>query len=133
MNKLPASYALKKYIVQQANAMNYRGFHYDGPLEIVDQIADAYEYTINNDGYGIKDTVRDEGIETGLPTPYSRNYECDARALLTEDGWIGYNFWHGGGKHGDEESIDFISDAYYLLCSEEEVLTIQRTWTKIEQ
>jgi hypothetical protein len=131
MTKVPAPLALKKYIVQQANTLNYRGFHCDSPLETADQIIDAYEYTIDNDGYGIKDTVRDEGVETGLPTPHSRHYECDARAILTEDGWIGYNFWHGGGKHGNEESIDFISDSYYLTCEEKEVLTIQRTWAKI--
>lgn len=132
MTKLPAPYALKKYIVQQANDMRYNDFHYSGPLETEEQIEEAYEYTIDNDGYGIESTVRCEGIETGLDTPFSRNYECEAKALLTDDGWIGYNFWHGGGKYGNEEEIDFVSDSYYLTCEEKEVLTIQRTWTKVE-
>lgn len=131
MTKLPAPLALKKYIVQQAKDMAYNGFNYNGPLETESEIEDAYCYTVDNDGYGIKETVRCEGLETNLPAPFSRNYECEIRAIETDDGWICYNFWHGGGKFGNEESIDFISDAFYATCQEKEVLTIERTWTKV--
>jgi hypothetical protein len=129
--KLPAPLALKKYIVQQANDTAYRGFNYSGPLETEQQIEDAYEHTIDKDLFGIKNEVRHEGFETDLPAPISRHYECEVRALKTDDGWIGYNFWHGGGKHGSPECIDWIGESYYLTREEKEVLTIQRTWAKV--
>jgi len=131
MTKLPAPIALKKYIVQQANDMNFNDFHYSGPLKTECEIEEAYEYTTQNDGYGIESSVRGEGIETNLNAPFSRHYECEVRALNTDDGWIAYNYWHGGGKFGNEEEIDFISDSYYVSCQEKEVLTIQRTWAKL--
>jgi hypothetical protein len=131
--KLPAPLALKKFIVQKANEIAYNGFNYNGPLETKQEIEDAYAYTVDNDSFGIKSEVRYEGLETDLPAPISRHYECEIRALKTDDGWIGYNFWHGGGKHGAPESIDWISDSYYLTCEEKEVLTIQRTWAKVIQ
>ena len=103
--KLPAPLALKKFIVQKANEIAYNGFNYNGPLETKQEIEDAYAYTVDNDSFGIKSEVRYEGLETDLPAPISRHYECEIRALKTDDGWIGYNFWHGGGKHGAPESI----------------------------
>jgi hypothetical protein len=133
MKELPAPYALKKHIIQEANKMAYQGFNFSGPLETEQQIEDAYEYTINNDSFGVKGEVRHEGLETDLPAPNSRHYECEVRAIQTDDGWIAYNYWHGGGKFGNEEEIDFISDAYYVSCEEKEVLTIQRTWAKVEE
>lgn len=131
MTKLSAPLALKKYIVQEANKIAYQGFHFDGPLNTEEEIERAYDYTIDKDNYGIKTEIKEWGFDTDLSTPLSRHYECDAKAIKTEDGWVGYNYWYGGGKHGAPESIDWISDAYYLNCEEKEVLTIQRTWSKV--
>ena len=133
MTKLPAPLALKKFILKQV-AESYPDFKLP-PLNTEDEIQDFYSDACSGDFSGhIQDAtqdVRSYGLETSLPAPCSRHYECEVRAIQTDDGWIGYNYWYGGGKFGNEEEIDFISDAYHVSCEEKEVLTIQRTWTKV--
>lgn len=135
MKKLPAPIALKKHILKQV-AECYPDFEWP-PLNTEEEIQNFYEISESGDFSGhIQDAVQDVrfyGLETNLPAPHSRHYECEVRAIQTDDGWIAYNYWHGGGKYGNEEEIDFISDAYYVSCEEKEVLTIQRTWTKVDQ
>jgi hypothetical protein len=90
----------------------------------------------NGSGWGLQDAreeVRCSGIETGLPAPLSRHYESDAVAAKYVDGsWVGFTYWHGGGKHGEPEAIDWIEDAYDVACAEEEKLVVVRTFTKPE-
>lgn len=131
MTKLPAPLALKKYIVLEANRQAYDGFNYNGPLETEDQILEAYDYTAENDGWGVESEIREGETETSIKSPWSRHYESKSVATKTQDGWIGWTYWYGGGKYGEPESIDWISDAYYLNCEEKEVLTIERTWSKV--
>lgn len=83
--------------------------------EDIDEVyEDAY-------GLGILDDcdyeVRHSGIETGLPCPISRHYECDAVAIQVGDRWVGFNYWHGGGKHSDPDSIEWIEDAYFVKAT----------------
>lgn len=131
--KLPAPLALKKFILKQV-AKCYPDFKIP-PLNTEEEVQSFYEEACSGEFSGhIQDETQDVrcyGLETDLPAPHSRHYECEVLALKTDDGWIGYNFWHGGGKYGNEEEIDFISDAYYVSCEEKEVLTIQRTWAKV--
>lgn len=131
MNKLPAPLALRKYIVLEANSQAYQGFNYSGPLDTEEQIDEAYDYTIENDGWGIEDEIRQGQEEISIKPPYSRNYEAKSVATKTQDGWIGWTYWYGGGKYGNPEEINWIDDAYYLNCKEKEVLRIEKTWTKI--
>lgn len=136
MNKLSASAALYKHILERAavwlehefklpellTEKAIKDFYFDPPDEIQDCIYDARE------------DIRSSGIETGIPTDeFSRHYECESVAEQMSDGsWVGWLYWHGGGKHGEPGSIDWIEHAYYLSCEEKEVLTIQRTWTKLK-
>lgn len=77
--------------------------------------------------------VRTTGIETGLPHDWSRHYESEAVAKQAADGsWVGWTYWHGGGKHGEPEAIDWISDAYDVACAEEQKMVTVRTFTKPE-
>ena len=60
-----------------------------------------------------RNEFRCTGIETGLPCELSRHYESEAVAAQMPDGsWVGWTYWHGGGKHGEPEAIDWIEDAY---------------------
>lgn len=61
--------------------------------------------------------IRQSGIDTGLPCPSSRHYECDAVAIQVGDKWVGFNYWYGGGKHGEPEAIDWIDDAYFVKAT----------------
>jgi len=64
-------------------------------------------------------------IETpDIKTEYSRHYESKAVAAKIPDGsWVGWTFWYGGGKHGNPEEIDWMSEAYDLRVTGERVVT----------
>ena len=98
--------------------------------ENVDQL-----YDDNNQNWELQDArneIRCTCQETDFPTPLSRHYECNSVAARMPDGsWVGWNYWYGGGKHGEPEAIDWMSDAYDLTCTEEQVMTTKRTFTKV--
>jgi hypothetical protein len=93
-------------------------YHYTP--ENVDEIyEDAIEFHSGaiQDG---KEEVRNSGEDTGLDSKESsRHYECDFHAIEVCGKWIGFNYWHGGGKHGEPSAIDWISDAVFLDCKQE--------------
>lgn len=78
--------------------------------------------------------VRSSGDNTGLPErQWSRNYESDEVGAKMPDGsWVGWTHWHGGGKHGEPEAIDWISDAYHIECKAEQKMVIVRTFAKVD-
>ena len=79
-----------------------------------------------------RNEIRCSGTETGLKCDWNRNYESDAVAAQMPDGsWVGWTYWHGGGKHGEPEAMPWIEDAYDLTCEEKQVTVTQRTFTKI--
>ena len=78
--------------------------------------------------------VRCSGEETGLPQQWSRHYESEAVAAKMPNGkWVGWTYWHGGGKHGEPEAIDWMGDAYFVDVTEEEKVVTVRTFSKASQ
>ncbi len=77
--------------------------------------------------------VRSGSDITGLPDrQWSRNYESDeVGAKLPDGSWVGWTHWHGGGKHGEPEAIDWISDAYDIACTEEQKMVTVRSFAKV--
>ena len=77
--------------------------------------------------------LRCSGINTDLPSPYSRHYEAQSVATKLFDGtWVGWVYWYGGGKHGQPEYFDdWMDSAYALDCIESEQMVIVRKFTKI--
>ena len=77
--------------------------------------------------------IRSGSDITGLPDrQWSRNYESDeVGAKLPDGSWVGWTHWHGGGKHGEPEAIDWISDAYDITCTEEQRLVTVRSFAKV--
>lgn len=64
-----------------------------------------------------------EGIETNLsPKTSSRHYEIDVVAAKIDGVWVAWDFYYGGGKHGEPEAFDWISNARIVDC-EERVVT----------
>ena len=94
-------------------------------LRTEDEIDSSYDDF--DDNYGYESEFRQDGIDTGLPAPSSRHYECDSVALKLSDGkWVEWDYWHGGGKHGEPDAIDWLSDARYIGCSEDiKTITVQ--------
>lgn len=75
--------------------------------------------------------IRCSGIETGLPGQYSRHYDSEEVAVQCPNGdWVGFTYWHGGGKFGNPEEIDWIQHAYDVECKEEEKLVTVHSFTK---
>lgn len=80
-----------------------------------------------------RDEVRYSGIETGIKCDWSRHYESKAVASQLPNGeWVGWTYWYGGGKHGNPEEIDWLSDVYDVECTEEEKMMTVRTFIPIQ-
>jgi hypothetical protein len=113
-------------------AKTYEWMKKDLPCINDDNIDELYgELVENDDHWDGKNEVRCGEVETDLPCEYSRHYESKSVAAIMPDGsWVGWTYWYGGGKHGEPEEMDWMSDAYDLDCKEEEKLVIVRTFTK---
>lgn len=126
---LPPSAAIKRQIILNAILNN------DHPwvdLSTGDAIDEAWDDFDNN--YDYVDEFRTSGIETGGFAPSSRHFECDAVARKLADGnWVEWNYWHGGGKHGEPEGIDWFDDARYIKCVEEERVTTVLSFKPLPQ
>ena len=77
--------------------------------------------------------IRSGSDITGLPDrQWSRNYESDeVGAKLPDGSWVGWTHWQGGGKNGEPEAIDWISDAYDITCTEEQKMVTVRRFAKV--
>jgi hypothetical protein len=74
--------------------------------------------------------LRHSGISTGLsPRGHSRHYECREVAALIDGRWVGWTYWHGGGKHSEPAAIAWMDGAYFLDVTEEQRTITVRTFT----
>lgn len=98
--------------------------------EDVDRLYDEASNGEDCDGISdLENEFRSGEYETGLQTEYSRHYESKAVAMDMLDGTsVGWTYWYGGGKHGEPESIDWMSEAYDVEFTE--VMQPVRTWKK---
>lgn len=123
---------IKHAIINLANSWDGRApLPENVTAEDIDRIYDELD-----ENYGLQDArneIRSTGIETGLPCEWSRHYESEAVAAQMPDGsWVGWTHWHGGGKHGGPDAIDWISDAYDVNCVEKTKLVVVHEFSKPE-
>jgi hypothetical protein len=113
-------------------AKTYEWMEKELPLITDDNIDELYDDLVENDDHwDAMSEIRCGEVETDLPCEYSRHYESKSVAAKMPDGsWVGWTYWYGGGKHGDPEAVDWMSDAYDLDCKEEEKLVMVRTFAK---
>ncbi len=79
-----------------------------------------------------KSEFRHGQVKTGLPSQSSRHYEAEEVAHKCCDGsWIGWTYWHGGGKHGEPGEMPWMEDAYDLDVKEEEKVVVVREFKKV--
>lgn len=106
---------------------------HDMKFDTVEEFNNTWEYLTDKDlHHDYLSELRTSGTLTNIPREYSRHYESESVALKFDDVWIGWTYWFGGGKHGNPEGIDWISNAYFLtVVKEEEVIVLKRTFAKI--
>lgn len=104
------------------------------PLSNIDDEYDKYQESFKY-GDNIQDAeneVRGGDDETEIPSPDSRHYESKSVASKMDDGtWVGWTYWYGGGKWGEPEAMDWISDAYFLDCNETTKMVTVRSFSKV--
>jgi hypothetical protein len=88
------------------------------PCPNVDALFHAEEGS--GDRYDACEEVRCSGEDTGLSAGGSRNYEATAVAKdLPDRTWVGWTYYHGGGKHSNPGEIPWMEDAYNVTVREE--------------
>lgn len=93
--------------------------------EKIDNMYDESDGT--NSRYDAMSEIREGTVKTSIPCPISRHYETDSVGMEYIDGtWIGWTYYYGGGKHGCPEDIEWIDDAYDIVCIGVEVITIKK-------
>lgn len=77
------------------------------------------------DCYDIEYEMR-EGLETNLKSKTSsRHYEIDVHAMKVDGVWVAWDYYYGGGKHGEPEAFDWISNARIVDCEEKVVTKVE--------
>ena len=84
-----------------------------------------------DDLYDAQNEVRCSGEKTGIKArSWDRHYECDEVSAKCPDGtWIGWTYWHGGGKHGEPAEVEWMEYAYDVTLTEEQKMVTVRTFT----
>ena len=132
-NQMTAEQKLKHLILIKHAELGRETPPADVTAENVDELYRAIE-----EPWDARSEVRCSGQDTHLPIPrefyqVQRHYEGDSVARQYLDGsWIGWTYWHGGGKHGAPQEIDWIEYAYDVTVTEEPKTIIHRTFTKVE-
>lgn len=95
--------------------------------------AEQIDATYDTSAYleDFREEVRCTGTDTGLPDlSFSRHYESSEVAAQCPDGvWVGWTYWHGGGKHGFPAEMPWMEYAYAVDVKEEEKLVVVRTFS----
>lgn len=98
-----------------------------------EQVEARYEELVEQDAHwDARSEVREGALETNIEPDYSRHYESKSVATQVNGQWVGWTYWYGGGKHGEPEAIDWMDQAYFLDCVEEQKTVTIRTFSKPE-
>lgn len=101
------------------------------PCANIEELYDALDDDPECECQDIEADLRCGQVETDLYCPFSRHYESKSVGMKMPDGsWVGWTYWYGGGKHGQPESIEWMSEAYDLECHEEEKMVVVQTFKR---
>lgn len=124
MDNMTATQRIMRQILIDADLHSEDGRRIQITEENVDELFDEA-----NEDWELQDAIQEfrcSGEETPeIPAPSSRHYEADSVARQLDDGsWVGWVYWHGGGKHGEPEAIDWMEDAYDLEVVETKTVVV---------
>lgn len=134
MNNLTAQELIYKQMINEAcesdadvgiSVINY-GAH-DSYQDLWFHLKEIYDCC-----YDIEYEIR-EGMETNLhPKTSSRHYEIDVHAVQVDGVWVAWDYYYGGGKHGEPEAFDWISNARIVECEEKVVTKIEYKFKEVK-
>jgi len=106
--------------------------HFDNSFEMPkdEELVDFYD---EDDSWTFQDPTSDfrcTGEDTNLDAGFSRYYEIKRVAKKIGDKWVSWLYYYGGGKHGEPEACEWMEDAVFLDCAEEEKVVTVRTFTE---
>ena len=133
MSNLTAQELIYKQMIQVVSEDNSRIT--DFVSEYVDK--EDYEniwYDIKSEfdeAYEVEYEMRN-GVEIKLPPKTSsRHYEIDVHAMKVDGVWGAWDFYYGGGKHGEPEAFDWISNARIVECEEKIVTKVEYNFKEL--
>lgn len=127
MSKVSAEWAIRAEILARITGLDrdvLAQFNEEELDDLWDRTCDSNDDDIYDELY----QFRSDGEETNLPAPSSCHYEADQVACQTPFGWVSWTYWYG-----NPEEIDWIEDAFYVDCFEEEKLVIVREFRKVAE
>lgn len=130
MSNLTAQELIYKQMILDALDQGYVSEKDTGSLEDCESFCDLwYELKEASDNlYDIEYETRN-GMEIHLhPKTSSRHYEIDVHAMEVEGIWVAWDYYYGGGKHGEPEAFDWISNARIVECEEKVVTKVEYTF-----
>lgn len=133
-----AYYKIKQEIILQAivnQDLFYDGNSEDLHHDLSEEIIDKYwgELCDKDLDWEYSSEFRTSGERTDLPCEESRHYESYSVARqLTDDSWVGWTYWYGGGKWGDPSGINWMEEAYFLDCTETIETVVVKHFTRKE-
>lgn len=135
MSQLLPIHALKAQIIQHALDLLESAPHNftDADGDTVDELWNIMRADYPDTMQDAQNEVRCMGRLTGLATPAARHMEVDAVAILTPfNQWVGFYYWHGGGKHSGAEEIEWMKDSYWVKAETDQVLRLDLKFSSPE-
>ena len=138
MNNLTAQELIYKHMINEAceseeDIQNFvSGFSNCDELGQYEHMWEVLKSEINSDIFYCIEYENREGMETNLhPKTSSRHYEIDVHAMQVDDVWVAWDYYYGGGKHGEPEAFDWISNARIVECEEKVVTKIEYKFKEV--
>jgi len=128
---MTAEQKIKAQILKNAKLHTFKDG--DNIDEIWDKFNDDDEYEC---GYDTLTDEREEFRQSGQITKikndeWSRCYESEQVAAMLDDGtWVGWTYYHGGGKHGEPSGMPWLENSYFVSCKETQKLVTVREFSK---
>ena len=134
MGNLTAQELIYKQLISELYEVEDDFNYTDYPDEVAGNYEDLWN-TLKSDFdacYEVEYETR-EGMETNLrPKTSFRHYEIEVRAMEVDGIWVAWDYYYGGGKHGEPEAFDWISNARIVECEEKVVTKIEYKFKEVK-
>lgn len=123
-NKMTAQELIYKMFLVKASSVNENINEIIAETQACESFEDIFDELLDSefsdDLYEVRYDCRygDQVVLDLEPKTSSRHYEIEVRASKIDGVWVAWDFYYGGGKHGEPEAFDWISNARIVDCEE---------------